>query len=150
MSIWIFALGLFLISLGLPVKSDWEILQDRRKRSLAMRAGISLVASVLVLADFNAQAVGMILLAFFLGLLFIELLFWMDDGRFTPDRRRASIWWFLSESGPGDPPVRNGFLVMAAIVAIFLAVVLVVRPVVRYSVGLADAVIPHIQQGEVV
>lgn len=136
--IWVFALGLLLIALALPVPGDWLWLNRPGLRWRLSKAGLALCCVALVFGEFNARAAVFITVFVVVSIVVAELLYWLEGGRFTPQRIRAGFRWFFFASGPGDPPVRGGFLGMGVVTLVLVAMLLVVRPVVRMAVGLDD------------
>lgn len=134
--IWVFASGLFLLALALPVPGDWLWLNRPGLRWRLSQAGLALTCIALVIGDFNARAAVFITVFVVLGIVIAELLFWLEGGRFTPERMRAGFRWFFLASGPGNPPVRGGFIGLGVVMLVLVAMLLVVRPVVRTAVGL--------------
>jgi hypothetical protein len=90
----------------------------------------------LIFGEFNARAAAFMAVFALLTIVVAELLFWLEGGRFTPQRMRVGFRWFFLASGPGSPPIRGGFLGLGAVTLALLAMLLVVRPVVRMAVGL--------------
>lgn len=134
--IWVFALGLLCIALALPVPGDWLWLNRPGLRWRLSQVGLACCCIALVFGDFNARAAVFITVFVVLAIVIAELLFWLEGGRFTPDRIRAGFRWFFFASGPGNPPVRGGFIGLGVVTLVLIAVLLVVRPVVRTAVGL--------------
>ena len=143
--IWVFAIGLFCIALALPVPGDWVFLNRPRLRWRLSQAGLACVSVALIFGDFNARAAAFIAVFCLIAIVISELLFWLEGGRFTPQRIRAGFRWFFLASGPGSPPIKGGFLGLGFITLVLLAMLLVVRPVVRTAVGLdtPDVIVLH-------
>ncbi len=137
--IWVFAIGLFLLALALPVPGDWVFLNRPGLRLRFSQLGLVCLSVALIFGDFNAQAAAFIVVFALLAIVVGELLFWLEGGRFTPNRIRAGFRWFFLVSGPGSPPIRGGFLGLGVVTLVLLAMLLVVRPVVRTAVGLEES-----------
>lgn len=103
---------------------------------LLVRTGWLCLAVVAVLGDFHAPAAALLFVIGVVAITVFAFLYWLDGGRFTEDRMRASVGWFFAVSGPGAPPIRHGFLGIVVLTVIVLTALLIVRPVARTAMGL--------------
>jgi hypothetical protein len=136
MMVFLFALGLLFLALALPVAGDAPVLNVPGVRKHLFKAGGALVSIPMIFGDYNAGAMAVLAIFIVSAVVVFELLFWLDDGRFTQNRIRANVLWFFAESGPGSPPIRRGFVGMGLLTLTLLAILLIVRPVVRTITGL--------------
>ncbi|MBM7070103.1 hypothetical protein [Actibacterium sp. 188UL27-1] len=133
--IYVFAIGVGLLALALPVPGDVPLLARASIRRRLWQTGAALIALAVIAGEYNAAALVALIVMVVLFVTAIGLLFWLEDGRFTADRMRASLGWYFVNAGPAGAPM-GGHRLLALVTVLLLAVLLVVRPVVREILGL--------------